>query len=647
VTRANPLLAAVLANPEDDSPRLVYADWLEENDDVDRARFIRAQCELARLPVWNRRRRELARLAAGLETRCGARWRSELPALEGVTWADFERGFVSTVRVEQPQPLYQHDASIAAAAPVHRAELPPFDETNVPRPEGSLPWLRTLRLVRPQIAGIEEFTPHQGHSLIRGLSGLELVDSFPEVDARWVSSRASQMPLSALSISGEYGDGEAFARALAGAAGNWKLTRLELGNTFVNYHTGYYDDSVIGVSGARDLAQGRGLTSLTSLDLARQRIRTPGLTEILTSPHFQGVRELKLRSNEIDVVEAFRQSEGAELLCLDLSENAIREPGAAALADSPRLAALACLELDNCEIPGDAVERLSGAPFWGTLCRLNLSRNPLGRRGAQALERSGASVRLHDLRLVDCHLGLDAAAVLGRIPWLAGLQRLDLSWNNLSPGGLFGAGFLMKGNLQELSLARTVIGAEDVTSLAPLWGQLVSLDLSDNDVGNGLELLAATGPAHNLQTLRVRKCGLSSSALEAVVRAGACPNLRTLVFADNLLSTAALRMLVRSPLASQLDELDVSNCGLSDEAGRLLADTPGLGDVRRLDLRNNPFGEQANVRMARSEHLRSVPELLLTGTPWDYSPDSQYELRARLGEGWAFRRDDERQEVDE
>ena len=30
----------------DDTPRLVYADWLEDDGDADRAEFIRVQCEL-------------------------------------------------------------------------------------------------------------------------------------------------------------------------------------------------------------------------------------------------------------------------------------------------------------------------------------------------------------------------------------------------------------------------------------------------------------------------------------------------------------------------------------------------------------------------------------------------------------------------
>jgi uncharacterized protein (TIGR02996 family) len=43
---AQALLAAVLARPDDDTPRLVYADWLEEQGDGTRAEFIRLQVEL-------------------------------------------------------------------------------------------------------------------------------------------------------------------------------------------------------------------------------------------------------------------------------------------------------------------------------------------------------------------------------------------------------------------------------------------------------------------------------------------------------------------------------------------------------------------------------------------------------------------------
>jgi uncharacterized protein (TIGR02996 family) len=43
------LLAAIVANPDEDTPRLVLADWYQENDQAERAEFIRVQVELARL----------------------------------------------------------------------------------------------------------------------------------------------------------------------------------------------------------------------------------------------------------------------------------------------------------------------------------------------------------------------------------------------------------------------------------------------------------------------------------------------------------------------------------------------------------------------------------------------------------------------
>lgn len=43
------LLRTILARPDDDAPRLVYAEWLEEHGQEERGEFIRVQCELCRL----------------------------------------------------------------------------------------------------------------------------------------------------------------------------------------------------------------------------------------------------------------------------------------------------------------------------------------------------------------------------------------------------------------------------------------------------------------------------------------------------------------------------------------------------------------------------------------------------------------------
>jgi uncharacterized protein (TIGR02996 family) len=96
MTDAEGLFAAILADPEDDTPRLVYADWLEEHGDPERAEFIRVQIKLARLPTADLESREEVLLARHEEE-----WLSPLKArgapLEGGAAGAFRRGFVEVV----------------------------------------------------------------------------------------------------------------------------------------------------------------------------------------------------------------------------------------------------------------------------------------------------------------------------------------------------------------------------------------------------------------------------------------------------------------------------------------------------------------------------------------------------------------------
>lgn len=39
-------MADIIANPEDDTPRLIFADWLDDNGEPERAEFIRVQCAI-------------------------------------------------------------------------------------------------------------------------------------------------------------------------------------------------------------------------------------------------------------------------------------------------------------------------------------------------------------------------------------------------------------------------------------------------------------------------------------------------------------------------------------------------------------------------------------------------------------------------
>jgi uncharacterized protein (TIGR02996 family) len=94
------LFRALCANPAEDAPRLMYADWLEENGHPERAEFIRLQCEL-----WNAAPALTAARtrASELQRAFGNLWYNELPAIPGLEWRSlFVRGFIdnaSTFRI--------------------------------------------------------------------------------------------------------------------------------------------------------------------------------------------------------------------------------------------------------------------------------------------------------------------------------------------------------------------------------------------------------------------------------------------------------------------------------------------------------------------------------------------------------------------
>jgi uncharacterized protein (TIGR02996 family) len=72
-------LRAINAQPDDDTPRLVFADWLDENGDPARAEFIRVQIALARLPEEGRHDSELAVRSRALEDAHQEQWLAEIP----------------------------------------------------------------------------------------------------------------------------------------------------------------------------------------------------------------------------------------------------------------------------------------------------------------------------------------------------------------------------------------------------------------------------------------------------------------------------------------------------------------------------------------------------------------------------------------
>jgi uncharacterized protein (TIGR02996 family) len=120
------LLRAVFEHPEDDAPRLAYADWLEESGgEPERAALVRVQCERFRLPPDDARAAALIRAEERLLRGRKLRWRASLPRLRGVVWGAFSRGFVDSLAVPTPNTFRRMSARIVAVIPLYALTVKP------------------------------------------------------------------------------------------------------------------------------------------------------------------------------------------------------------------------------------------------------------------------------------------------------------------------------------------------------------------------------------------------------------------------------------------------------------------------------------------------------------------------------------------
>jgi uncharacterized protein (TIGR02996 family) len=109
------LLTAIIANPDEDTPRLMFADWLQENGQPERAEFIRVQIEIARLPERHlkpkdERPPDNERLSRFRELFAAHQEEWLRPLGVKIPRATFRRGFVEELRVTPAELLKIGDA---------------------------------------------------------------------------------------------------------------------------------------------------------------------------------------------------------------------------------------------------------------------------------------------------------------------------------------------------------------------------------------------------------------------------------------------------------------------------------------------------------------------------------------------------------
>ena len=405
------LIAAACDRPDDDTPRLVLADYLDDHGDPDRAAFVRAQVELARTPEWEPFAVE-CRHRRPEWSDAGKPFRAALPTFPAgwsVEWAEppFRRGFGWRVRVGSLLAWQEVADELFRAAPVGALHLRPSATLDDWHRFAAGPWLARIREVHLEAGSPVE--PVRALAAAGTLAGLDSLH-FRRADLPGIDFLVADVlagPLGAnlrglsfrLSIPSSLDD---LLDVLAAHAGRFEklalrsmnLTGAQVGRWAAAGLHGLHgldlsDNYVFSQDGARALADALagGWTGHT-LRLSRCGITDPGARALAASPGLASVR------------------------LLDLSRNTFSPSGVRVLAASPHLAGLRALDLRDCRFGDQAVRRLVRGTFWPNLTELDLRGNPITDRGAGYLMAAPAAPDLTALLLSARHLRGPARAAL-------------------------------------------------------------------------------------------------------------------------------------------------------------------------------------------------------------------------------------------
>jgi uncharacterized protein (TIGR02996 family) len=373
VTRAEDVLAQIVADPDDDRPRLVYADLLQQQGDA-RGELIVVQCALARhaataedvgpLQPLEDRERLL------LKTH-GRAWTADTEAVLG-TWGElgFRRGFIESLTCNGGY------------------------RSAVDRMRVHAPLLRALSVLAlddlagsPALAGIEEITIRSEHPTVRELDTLAtsphtrslrrlgfVYGSPSEREAFALVGYPRPLDELSLGFHGEPFYGRLLLEHLAKTPVRASLLALrirwlrrlgiisELGAALPRLETLQLETADLKSQEVHALAA--AFPKLVALDLGdNERAATLDLARLLADmPALRRLRLAKLGLTDAHAIAIALSPEAERLVQLDLTTNKITDAGALALAHSPHLRNLRRLDLDANAIGPDAKQAIACSP---------------------------------------------------------------------------------------------------------------------------------------------------------------------------------------------------------------------------------------------------------------------------------------------
>jgi uncharacterized protein (TIGR02996 family) len=449
-------LADIVANPEDDTPRLVFADWLEENGQEERAEFIRVQIERARLPKWEAAQVRLRVREAQLLATNGAAWRAALPRLEGVEWAGFRRGFVAEARLASFATLRQEGWREAAPVEAVSVRWPRRGETDG---LGAIPGLRELRIAG-QLVAHEDADRLAASGLLSTLRVLDIKGCASGMEGlrRLVSSPHLGRLEALRAADNSIGDG--VGEVLREAPALERLEELDLSES---EDAGYYGEDVFTAEGMTELGTWPGMARLRRLDLSGHDFRRGQLQALLGSPLSGGLKELRFRNNHNyegfgEILQSARPEMELDILDITGAQDRGDVP---LLVENRALRNLKELFLRDSfhEEPSGDIEELAAAPFMASLRALHLEGGEtdeaeigplldaappllhtlsllyvyfLSPRNIVELAESPASDNLLELDLRDSRLDSKAVEALGKAKHLRNLLVLRVGGRDIS-----------------------------------------------------------------------------------------------------------------------------------------------------------------------------------------------------------------------
>jgi uncharacterized protein (TIGR02996 family) len=377
------LIAAVCAEPDDDAPRLVYADWLEEHDQPLLAEFIRVEVRIEQLPLDDPGRRPLVWRARELLYHHQHYFGARLPRAAEHFSCHFRRGFVARVYGTAAR-FIKDGAKMVRQVPLERAELFNIegrvaDLAATP----ALAHLRGLRFDRTEDKGVVDVldSPH-----LARLTHLDL-----DCAALYAGGAARLAKKKRLAQLTSLQPGRIDApglRALLRSPHLSNLTSLDIQN------------NIIGPAGIAALTEAPQLGRLTALNLRYTSPELEGIERLAAWPRMEHLTSLNLRScflGDEGLRRLVRGCRVPRLTALDLSNNRLTPAGVQELLAWPGLDGLLDLDLGSNDIGADALGTLLRSPRLAGLTRLSTLGIGDPAKVARAVAKAPGLDRLHTL----------------------------------------------------------------------------------------------------------------------------------------------------------------------------------------------------------------------------------------------------------